>query len=1038
MKKLLLIITVTLLVALFAVSLAACNPDEPNNDDPNRYEDRIYTVTFDTDCKLVLDNKTVQVKYGEKVAKPNVNLTNAKTGYTFKWWAKTTDTGTEYDFNQPVTSNITLKAQYQPNTYRHNVLLAASLKWDDKKNTYTVDKYARVRKDTDEKTLYVKEVTENGETSLITTTNEAEALKDSDGDPIGYAGPVRLEEGQEAEEGMIILSDSGVKGMLSSTYASQTFLSTATFIDDTNSSAPSRQSVENPFVFWAYMDKTNGAATPVQFTYKHNSDDDGDKTKTSITIQMLEKYYKTAGLDLIPIFKNDLPKISVIYRDDPSHAEAYFTDQNKEISIIDGISVEDKFEPTASGQNLEFDHWFYYAVQRDSDGKILYYKDADRKETTADPREAYKDNNSNPIYAIEEKEFVFDEDGASATLPFNVAINNVDDKQFRPNGTLLNGNYFAQGAVLTLYAKWRTKYEITNETSFENLYNQIQQAREDYKSEEGNEKRNEALAQLEQICNAHIYFKGTISLTKQYAPLFGSDFPFKGIIDGQYKESDENKISTITGGTFTSTDGYASIFGYNSGKISNLIIKDVTIAVGENVNGTLYIGTIASFNSGMIENCSVSYTNSLTLNYDGKNVVFGGIAALSRGSSEKDTGIIRSCSFEATVTAKCSALTFGGIVGENANPSTVERGFTAVTISVENVQGAAYIGGIAGVNRGQIIRILKEQQGDRSCSTVLTVSSVNNGAALYLGGLVGRNLGSINRSHVTANFGTEENPLTVGSTFKIEDSYANVAIGGLSGNNEGYIKDCYSEGGIYVNVKSTQGNTQVSIGGLVGANYSNKVITGSTSQTTVGSINFCYSLVTLDVGIDDNVTGTINVGGLIGRNKYAYLKSNFVRADITVNAPANATPVYGGKKTESNANAAAEGSLTLNYGHLYGKQDDYDEETVAAPSGYYDNTKTFTVKVDNDVISADVTPNGTGWAANFFSDEKNLIGSGSTLGFNDDYWDFVDGKLELTVTIKDDFDYKKDETKPENGDNEAGDNSADADGGSTENTDGSN
>ena len=57
---------------------------------------------------------TKEVNYNAKV-EPVIN--QGKEGYTFKYWSKEKG-GEEYNFNTPVTENITLYAVYEINTYK--------------------------------------------------------------------------------------------------------------------------------------------------------------------------------------------------------------------------------------------------------------------------------------------------------------------------------------------------------------------------------------------------------------------------------------------------------------------------------------------------------------------------------------------------------------------------------------------------------------------------------------------------------------------------------------------------------------------------------------------------------------------------------------------------------------------------------------------------------------------------------------------------------------------------------------------------------
>lgn len=110
-----------------------------------------YTVTFDPDNGET--PSSVSVVSGSKVTKP---LDPSKTGYTFDKWVKTD--GTEFDFNTPVTGDITLKATWTINEYtvtfdpdngeatdevsvNHGDLVARPT--DPSKTGYTFDKWTK-------------------------------------------------------------------------------------------------------------------------------------------------------------------------------------------------------------------------------------------------------------------------------------------------------------------------------------------------------------------------------------------------------------------------------------------------------------------------------------------------------------------------------------------------------------------------------------------------------------------------------------------------------------------------------------------------------------------------------------------------------------------------------------------------------------------------------------------------------------------------------------------------------------------------------
>ena len=68
-----------------------------------------YTVTFDTDEGSAID--PVNVYEGETVAKPNDPV---KEGFEFAGWYKDSEHTEEFDFDTPITGNITLYAKWDP------------------------------------------------------------------------------------------------------------------------------------------------------------------------------------------------------------------------------------------------------------------------------------------------------------------------------------------------------------------------------------------------------------------------------------------------------------------------------------------------------------------------------------------------------------------------------------------------------------------------------------------------------------------------------------------------------------------------------------------------------------------------------------------------------------------------------------------------------------------------------------------------------------------------------------------------------------
>ncbi len=95
----------TLTVASAGVISGCANPD----DDTEQTQTTTYTVTFNSNGGSAVEAKTV--KDGEKVTKP-ANPTNTDTTKTFGGWYTDAACTQAFDFNTPITANITLYAKW--------------------------------------------------------------------------------------------------------------------------------------------------------------------------------------------------------------------------------------------------------------------------------------------------------------------------------------------------------------------------------------------------------------------------------------------------------------------------------------------------------------------------------------------------------------------------------------------------------------------------------------------------------------------------------------------------------------------------------------------------------------------------------------------------------------------------------------------------------------------------------------------------------------------------------------------------------------
>ena len=164
---------------------------------------------------------------------------------------------------------------------------------------------------------------------------------------------------------------------------------------------------------------------------------------------------------------------------------------------------------------------------------------------------------------------------------------------------------------------------------------------------------------------------------QEWTPIGTLDNEFKGTFDGNGKTISGLKITQVT------TDGYAGLFGTNSGTVTNLAVSgDITVTsemvtaggiVGDNYGSiskcysevditvtapTAYIGGIAGGSNNAITNCystgDISITSSTSGNQD---------LALGGGIVGSSTGSVSYCYAAGNVTASATTASAGGIAG---------------------------------------------------------------------------------------------------------------------------------------------------------------------------------------------------------------------------------------------------------------------------------------------------------------------------------------------------------------------------------------
>ena len=188
-----------------------------------------------------------------------------------------------------------------------------------------------------------------------------------------------------------------------------------------------------------------------------------------------------------------------------------------------------------------------------------------------------------------------------------------------------------------------------------------------------------------------------------------NSYSYKGTFDGGGH--------TITGLTVTTSDQYAGLFGYigSGGKVKDVTLKDVKI---ESNNGMGYVGGVAGWSYGNIENCSVSGSVSGS----GNNGTAGGVVGFQVGGS------LTGCSSSATVKGVTYA---GGIAGSTNSGATLTACYATGDVTLESInQYYNFAGGVVG-NNGSSSTL-------KACYAWGSVTGSGSGT-VYVGGVTGSN-----------------------------------------------------------------------------------------------------------------------------------------------------------------------------------------------------------------------------------------------------------------------------------------------------------
>ena len=227
-----------------------------------------------------------------------------------------------------------------------------------------------------------------------------------------------------------------------------------------------------------------------------------------------------------------------------------------------------------------------------------------------------------------------------------------------------------------------------------------------------NEKGLKNLAKLVNngAIDINITLTAGITLTGEWTPI--------GIDDKhQYIGTFDGGNHTISGLTVTGSDEYAGLFGYigkDGGTVKNVVLENVQITSDYQYG---YVGGVAGYSRGNIENCSVSGSVS-------SRCTAGGVVGQQFGGS------ITLCGSSATVKGTGEV---GGVAGKTDNSATLTACYATGNVTFERASTInTFAGGVVGSNgTGSILT---------ACYATGNVTGTGTGTgSCYVGGVTGDN-----------------------------------------------------------------------------------------------------------------------------------------------------------------------------------------------------------------------------------------------------------------------------------------------------------
>ncbi len=333
------------------------------------------------------------------------------------------------------------------------------------------------------------------------------------------------------------------------------------------------------------------------------------------------------------------------------------------------------------------------------------------------------------------------------------------------------------------------------------------------------------------------------------------DYSVIGTADSAYTGTFNGRDKKIVGLDVSRDGEVAGLFGYNGGTIENVQL------ISGNFEGAI-VGGIAGVNLG-----EGTISNITTF---GNRVATQGYVDMNRGSGEEryvaaaggvaglNDGVLNGLNLNDNVLANAEGSTAydsyaGGAVGINGFNGNAQNAIVANALVNSAVTGnqehASAMGGVAGFNAGSVLDV--ESMGIVNGSYEHTLAAAN------VGGIVGLNKGEINGAYNLAYV----------------DGTANV--GGIVGTSLGGVITNIANGGI-VNSESIGDTQGMNVGGIAGRVENTVITQGRNSGDITGVVNVGGMFGSVDSDsqmlniVNDgfvNIVGESNVGGVVGYNE---------------------------------------------------------------------------------------------------------------------------------------------------------------------------